>query len=152
MDGVEIREMTAGDLVAVMAIAGALEHAPDWPPTAYEAALDALRLPKRVTLVAETADGTVAGFAVAAVFAPESELESIAVARNQQRRGVARRLLAELTAELRGCGVSELHLEVRASNQRARSFYSALGFAETGRRPSYYAAPLEDAVVYRLTL
>jgi ribosomal protein S18 acetylase RimI-like enzyme len=48
--------------------------------------------------------------------------------------------------------VSELTLEVRASNRAALGFYRAQGFEETGRRPRYYADPEEDAVLMGLNL
>ena len=38
------------------------------------------------------------------------------------------------------------------SNQAARAFYTSLGFVEEGRRPSYYADPVEDAILMRLQL
>jgi ribosomal-protein-alanine N-acetyltransferase len=43
-------------------------------------------------------------------------------------------------------------LEVRPSNHAALAFYRAQGFAVTGRRPRYYADPVEDAVLLALNL
>jgi ribosomal-protein-alanine acetyltransferase len=94
----------------------------------------------------------VVGFAIAAVVAPEAELETIAVAAEGQRRGVGGLLLRALVDELKTEQVSELHLEVRASNQVALGFYCQQGFKEAGRRPRYYADPEEDAVLMRLRL
>jgi ribosomal-protein-alanine N-acetyltransferase len=54
--------------------------------------------------------------------------------------------------ELSAAGVSEVILEVRASNAAAVGFYRALGFAENGRRARYYADPEEDALLMRLGL
>jgi ribosomal-protein-alanine N-acetyltransferase len=48
--------------------------------------------------------------------------------------------------------MTEVILEARASNQPALRLYRALGFVETGRRPRYYADPIEDAVLLRLQL
>jgi len=90
------------------------------------------------------------GFAVAGVIAPEAELETIAVAVEGQRRGVASRLIAVLAEELRRAGVVDFHLEVRESNQPALGLYAALGFEETGRRPRYYVDPVEDALLLRM--
>ena len=39
-------------------------------------------------------------------------------------------------------------LEVRESNTAARGLYEKLAFHQTGRRKSYYCAPLEDAILY----
>jgi ribosomal-protein-alanine N-acetyltransferase len=41
---------------------------------------------------------------------------------------------------------------VRQSNTAAQNLYTKAGFEQTGRRKSYYANPIEDAVLYRLTL
>jgi ribosomal-protein-alanine N-acetyltransferase len=96
--------------------------------------------------------GEVVGFAVASLLPPEGELETIAVVPTAQRQGVARRLFAELTAELRAAQITEVNLEVRASNHQALGLYRRLGFAETGRRVRYYHDPVEDAVLMRLRI
>ena len=54
--------------------------------------------------------------------------------------------------EIEAAEVTEVLLEVRASNQQATAFYRALGFAESGRRLRYYADPVEDAVLMSLRL
>jgi ribosomal-protein-alanine N-acetyltransferase len=82
----------------------------------------------------------------------QAELETIAVAAPSQRQGVGRQLWAAMARELRLAGVREVRLEVRASNRPAIGLYRALGFAETGRRPRYYADPAEDAVLMDLQL
>ena len=143
---VGIRVMEAGDLGAVMGIAAGLETAPQWPRAAYEAAIDEEALPRRVALVAEI-DGLVAGFAIASVIAPEAELETIAVAAGEQRRGIGRALLGALFRELEMRGAGEVTLEVRASNGAAQAFYRAHGFAEFARRAAYYADTGEAAVL-----
>ena len=74
------------------------------------------------------------------------------MAAESQRRGLGRRLFHALAAELRAAGVTELVLEVRASNRPALGFYRSLGFARTGLRRGYYADPVEDAVLMRLPL
>lgn len=145
-----VRPVTAGDVDRLIEIAAALEQAPHWPRSAYEAALDT-ETPRRIALAAESS-GVVAGFAVARLSPPEAELETIAVAAEFQRRGVARRIFSNLADELRQAGATEILLEVRASNQPALEFYRSLSFVETGHRVHYYADPVEDAVLMRLGL
>jgi ribosomal-protein-alanine N-acetyltransferase len=162
-----IRRMTPADLDQVIALAASVENAPHWPRSAYLAALDPEAAPLRMALVAEApragvADpsvkssplgrGVVAGFAVASLLAAQAELESIAVAPQFQRRGLARLLFAELVAELRTARATEVILEVRASNLPALGLYRRLGFVETGRRPRYYADPDDDAILVGLGL
>ena len=96
--------------------------------------------------------GRVLGFAVAGLILPEAELETIVVAPQHQRRGLGAFLVRALAEELRKVQVSELILEVRASNRTAVGFYRAYGFEEAGRRVRYYADPEEDAVLMRLKL
>jgi [ribosomal protein S18]-alanine N-acetyltransferase len=145
--------MSAVDLDRVMEIVASLHQAPRWPVSAYVAAMDPGSVPRRIVLVAaDSASDAPVGFLLAGLVPPDAELETIAVALEWQRRGVGELLLQALIQELRKVCVIELHLEVRASNLGALSFYSMSGFAETGRRVRYYADPEEDAVLMRLSL
>ena len=146
---VRIRSMMEGDLDRIVEIAAALDDAPKWPRRVYEALLHSSSL-KRVAFVAEDS-GIAVGFAVASLVPPEAELETIAVSAGYQRQGVARRLFGALAEELGRSQVREVLLEVRESNP-AGAFYTSLGFVEEGRRPGYYADPVEDSILMRLRL
>jgi [ribosomal protein S18]-alanine N-acetyltransferase len=147
-----IRSMMAADLDRVVEIAAALDDAPQWPRRVYESVL-ASSSPRRIAFVAEdSGTGAVVGFAVASLIAPEAELETIVVAAGFQRRGVARRLFEAMADDLGRWQVREVLLEVRQSNVAAQGFYRSVGFVEEGRRPGYYADPIEDAVLMRLRL
>jgi ribosomal-protein-alanine N-acetyltransferase len=146
--------MTEGDLDAVMAVAGSLKDAPRWSRTAYGDVLGGVDV-RRLALVAELdsgLDGQVAGFLVASLVEDRAELESIAVAADRQRVGVATGLLRRLIELLRVEGAAELILEVRDANRAALGLYEGLGFARIGARRGYYRDPDEDAVVMRLAL
>ncbi len=146
----QIRRMTSTDIDRVMEIAVSLPSAPRWTREAYLTALEAESSPQRIALVADS--GGVIGFTVASLLPPEGELELIAVAPEAQRQGVAGRLFEALAKELYTAKVFGIMLEVRASNHPAIGLYRRLGFAETGRRKSYYHDPVEDAVQMRLKL
>jgi ribosomal-protein-alanine N-acetyltransferase len=147
-----IRAMTADDLDRALAIAAGLERAPQWPRSAYEAALDPTK-PRRIALVAEDpAEGRIKGFVIALLAPPEAELETIAADARVQRQGIGRLLLDELAAAAGLAGVTEIQLEVRASNLPARALYHAQGFVEVGVRSGYYSDPKEDAVLMRLVM
>ena len=75
----------------------------------------------------------------------ERELLNLAVAPEFRRQGVGHELLATLLAEAPGV----IYLEVRASNQVARSIYKSKGFQEVGSRQGYYENPLEAAIVMK---
>lgn len=144
--------MTPADLDWVMEIERRLKDAPHWTLAVYLAALEPLGAPHRIALVAEDPEAGVVGFAVVGVLPPQGELETIAVAAEDQRRGVARRLFTSMSEELRAAQVTEVMLEVRASNCPALAFYHAQGFVETGRRSRYYADSQEDALLLGLRL
>ena len=145
----QIRKMRTEDVDRVMAIAASLKHAPHWPRDVYQKALGFSGSPERIALIAEEAESGIAGFAIAAFIPPQAELETIAVAAEFQRQGIARRLFLKLLAEFKDRQITEVMLEVRESNAAAREFYRSLGFAEIGRRPGYYAEPQEDALLLR---
>jgi ribosomal-protein-alanine acetyltransferase len=137
----------------VMEIAGRLKGLPQWTRENYQTAMDPDAQPRRIPLIVLGPDSSgPAGFLVASLLAPQAELEMIAVDPRVQRHGLARKLFEELVDQLGLAGVTEVVLEVRASNHPALGLYRALGFAENGRRPGYYADPEEDAVLMRLQL
>jgi ribosomal-protein-alanine N-acetyltransferase len=154
---IEIRRMAPADLAQVQALAESLPEAPHWPQSAYLNAIDSQigpdSTPRRIALVAEGPQpGSIVGFAVASLLPPQAELESIAVAPASQRAGLGKLLFHALAAELQAAGAHELLLEARISNRPALAFYRVLGFEKTGLRPGYYADPIEDAVLMRLSL
>jgi [ribosomal protein S18]-alanine N-acetyltransferase len=151
--GIRIQSMIDGDLDPVIRIADSHTGAPHWPRSAYLVALRPESTPQRLALVATgPAQDRVLGFIVASLLPPQAELESIAIAPDSLRRGVGRQLVEALRAELSKSAISTIALEVRASNLTALAFYRSLGFVQTGRRPHYYADPIEDAVLMELRL
>jgi len=104
-------------------------------------------------LVAE--DGELIGYFVAMPGVDEMHLLNVTVAPEQQGRGYARRLLAQLYRQSVTLGTSAVWLEVRESNARARALYLSEGFTEAGRRRDYYPAPAgqrEDAILMTRSL
>jgi [ribosomal protein S18]-alanine N-acetyltransferase len=160
---IEIVPLEEAHLAAVIQVAEILEETPHWSLDSYAELASKSSAVRRVALVARVresepsgaafeAEPVVAGFVIARLVPPEAELESIGVAAVWQRRGIGRRLVVSLTAELRKSGIEALHLEVRASNGIAIAFYRSIGFSNTGLRPRYYADPQEDAVLMELRI
>lgn len=94
------------------------------------------------------------GYFVAMPGVDELHLLNITVAPAWQGRGYGVALLGAVQAHAQQLGMGTLWLEVRRSNQRARTLYQSRGFAEVGLRRDYYPAAggREDAVVMRLDL
>jgi ribosomal-protein-alanine N-acetyltransferase len=81
------------------------------------------------------------GFIVSRIVAEEAEILSVAVARAQQGRGLARRLLDLHLRRLAGLGTRTVFLEVDDDNVPARRLYARSAFREVGRRDGYYPRP-----------
>jgi ribosomal-protein-alanine N-acetyltransferase len=79
------------------------------------------------------------GFIISRIAAGEAEILSVAVARAQQGRGLARRLLNLHMRRLAGLGVRTIFLEVDDDNLPARRLYARSAFRQVGRRDGYYA-------------
>jgi len=80
-----------------------------------------------------------AGFIMSRLVQDEAEILSVAVARRQQGRGHARRLLDLHLRRLAGLGVRTVFLEVDEHNAPALRLYQRAGFRQVSRRPNYYA-------------
>jgi ribosomal-protein-alanine N-acetyltransferase len=55
-----------------------------------------------------------------------------------RRKGVAKKLLAEVESILKSRGIMQIRLEVRHNNQAAIKLYLHLGFKEMGKLEKYY--------------
>ena len=89
----------------------------------------------------------IVGFICGRKMADEGEILNLAVRPALRRLGSGRRLVEAFLQIGADQGVVKVHLEVRASNQRAIRFYRAMGFQEDGKRVGYYQAPTEAAVL-----
>ncbi|MFD4787000.1 ribosomal protein S18-alanine N-acetyltransferase [Streptomyces sp. NPDC058459] len=101
-------------------------------------------------LVAEH-DGRLVGYAGLAASGDLGDVQTIAVARDQQGTGVGGRLLTELLRAATAFECAEVMLECRVDNTRAQRLYERFGFAPIGFRRGYYQPGNVDALVMRLT-
>jgi ribosomal-protein-alanine N-acetyltransferase len=145
---VAVREATAGDVDDLCAIADAQPNLPRWTREMYRLMLDDAN---RNVMVAAR-EGAVIGFVAMGQVMDEAEIELIVVASEWKRTGVGRMLVDAAMQWAKARGVRWIGLEVRAGNDAARAFYTAMGYEVCGRRRDYYAAPMEDAINMRLRL
>ena len=94
-------------------------------------------------------DERVVGYVGSQSVMDEADMMNIAVHPDFRRQGVAESLVLRLCQRLCEKGVHGLTLEVRASNEPAKALYEKIGFVQVGRRPNYYRAPREDALILR---
>ena len=133
---VPVREAERADLLDIARIERASFPQP-WP---FEAFTGFLGEPG--FLVAEGPGGTVRGYVVADVVSdfgrPMGHVKDLAVAPAARGRGLGTRLLERALAVLGASGASRVKLEVRASNEAARSLYARFGFRRDRVVPGYY--------------
>ena len=100
-----------------------------------------------VTLLVHSGDAVVAVAATTfSAWNQRQVLDELHVAPAHRRRGVARRLLAEVCAVARANGAREIWLETQNVNVPAVRAYQRLGFRLCGVDVSRYAPPLADEV------
>ena len=80
----------------------------------------------------------VVAFAIMYFGDEHAHLNLLAVRQSHQRLGIGRHMIAWLVESAYAAGVATIHLELRASNYTARSFYRSLGFTESAYIPGYY--------------
>ena len=76
----------------------------------------------------------------------EADVLNITVSGKVRNRGIGTRLMREILERAKKYGVTDIHLEVRESNEAAIHLYEKLGFLRDGIRKNYYTAPVENAV------
>jgi ribosomal-protein-alanine N-acetyltransferase len=89
------------------------------------------------TLLACDRDRLVA-FAIMHFGDEHAHLNLLAVQPSLRRLGIGRRMVEWLIESAYAAGIGSIHLELRAANFAARSFYRALGFSESAYVPGYY--------------
>jgi ribosomal-protein-alanine N-acetyltransferase len=107
------------------------EHDPFFYMQFYETCSDGF-------IVAQV-NGLVVGFVVGFLASQTTgRIFSLAVHPSYQKRKLGSALLKEIIQVFRGIGVSEIILEVRSGNVKARRFYEGHGFQLTGVVERYY--------------
>lgn len=138
-----IRRMLPEDLPAAMEI-DAVSLARPWRREIWR---EELKSPSSTYLVVEE-DGEILAQVGVKRVADELHVMTLAVRPEYRRRGYARALLEDALAF--HPDAIRVYLEVRPSNNAARTLYDSLGFATTGLRRRYYGD--EDALLMTLDL
>ncbi len=150
-----LRLGTPEDIPRLLELAQKSATAAHWALADYEHLFAPKLVQKSCLLVAETG-GIVNGFLVARGLEGDWEIENIVVSPDLRRRGLGTELMRGFLGHAvgshdSGTAVKTVHLEVRESNLAAQELYKTLGFANIGRRKSYYSGPPEDAILLKLS-
>ncbi len=111
--------------------------------------------PRAIMLVArveQEMERNILGFFAGWTVEDEMHINNIASHPKYRRIGVGYKLLETALDQGARRGISQVILEVRASNETAQSLYRKFGFKYVNRRRDYYRFPTEDAFVMKLDL
>ena len=138
-------EAAIGDAVADLT-ARAMPH-----PWSASQIRESLSSPRACLMCEEGAAGDLIGFVLGRrVDRDVVEVDLVAVDPDHRRRGIGRRVLAEMVAAEQTDGVREFRLELAADNVAALGLYTSVGFVVVGQRARYYPDG-EDALLLTLT-
>lgn len=137
-----VRELKVEDSAAV----AEMEQQIFSDPWSEKSVLETVQQKQSVCFAAEKA-GHLLGYLLAYHAADEAEIARIAVQKEARRQGAAGKLMQALEHYCEEHKMEKLLLDVRESNEAARSFYTKNGFVEDGIRQGFYVNPSEDAVL-----
>ena len=138
-----LRTLDLRDIEDVLAIQAASPEIAQWSLWDY----DRVARGEMAGWVAESESGDITGFIVARRIANDLEILNFAVRPTARRQGIGASAFGRGLAMGWQFSAGQAFLEVRASNLAALRFYEQHKFQVTGRRPRYYTAPIEDALV-----
>ena len=142
----QARTVVRGTVMEDAAAIAEMEHQIFTDAWSEKSVLDTMSQKNAVCLTAEKA-GRIIGYVLAYTAADEAEIARIAVTEEFRRQGAARAVMQELEAVCSKNGIRRLLLDVRESNQGARTFYTDMGFREDGVRRQFYENPQEDGIL-----
>lgn len=140
---ISIREMRESDLDRIMEI----ENKTFTPPWSREAFLLELNKNLLAKYIVGMVDGDIAGYGGIWLIIDEGHITNIAVEEKYRGLGVGKKIVEGLINLCVDRGLRAITLEVRKSNEIAKSLYKKYGFVESGIRPKYYADNNEDAII-----
>lgn len=105
-----------------------------------------------ICLAAVDGEGRTVGYVGLMYVLDEGYISNVAVAPAHRREGIGGMLLDTLRERAEEKGLAFLTLEVRQTNEPAKSLYKKHGYVEVGLRKGYYSKPTEDAILMTLFL
>ncbi len=138
---IEVGELTLSDLADVLAIEQEAFSDP-WESASFESDI----ANELVIALAARLGGRCVGYLSCIAVEDYGYIANIAVHREQRSHGIGRMLLDELRRRLETRRITDLVLDVRASNESAIRFYERYGFQVLTRRKGFYSQPPEDSL------
>ncbi|MBO9599144.1 MAG: ribosomal protein S18-alanine N-acetyltransferase, partial [Cohnella sp.] len=128
------RSMTLADIGSIVEIERESFTAP-WSEEAFRNELQNNMFAKYMVM---ERDGRILGYGGMWMIVDEAHVTNIAVREAYRGQGLGKRLLQELMRTAHWLGALRMTLEVRVTNEIAKSLYQRMGFYASGIRPNYY--------------
>ncbi len=148
---VRLRTISMADMPAIIALERELFPEDAWTPEMFAGEF-AQPASRRLYLAAEEGDALIGYAGMMFADGAQADVVTLAVRTARWGEGTGSALLSALVAAAEARGCTEVLLEVREDNPRARRLYLRHGFTEIGIRHGYYQPSGVDAVVMRKAL
>jgi len=148
---IRLRQMVKTDMPGIMTLEQELFPEDAWTPEMFAGEF-AQPASRRLYLVAEEGEVLIGYAGMMFGGGSQADVVTLAVDPAHWGQGTGTALLSALVDEAGRRGYTEVLLEVRQDNPRARRLYLRHGFTEIGIRRGYYQPSGVDAVVMRKAL
>ena len=141
----EIRPMTTADLSAVLEIEKALFPIDAWTDALFLAELAEVSISRDVSVA--ILDSELVGYASFRYVGKQGDVNTVAVASDQQGKGIGTALMDWLESQAALRNVREIFLEVRSDNEAAIKMYDARGYERIDIRRNYYGNTIDANIM-----
>lgn len=141
----EIRPMTHADLPAALAIEVDLFPINAWSETVFLEELAEVSVSR--DLAVAVLDSQVVGYASFRYVGKEGDVNTVAVSKDQQGKGIGTALMDWLESQATLRNVREIFLEVRSDNDAAMKMYASRGYERIDIRRNYYGNTIDANIM-----
>jgi ribosomal-protein-alanine N-acetyltransferase len=141
----EIRPMTTDDLTAVLAIESDLFPIDAWTRDLFLGELAEVSISRDVAVA--VIDSVIVGYASFRYVGKQGDVNTVAVASNQQGNGIGTALMDWLESQATIRKVREVFLEVRSDNEAAMKMYTSRGYERIDVRRNYYGNTIDANIM-----
>jgi ribosomal-protein-alanine N-acetyltransferase len=141
----EIRPMTHSDLARVLEIEVDLFPVDAWSEDLFLGELAEVSISRDVSVA--TLDSEIVGYASFRYVGKQGDVNTVAVASNQQGKGIGTALMNWLESQAALRNVREIFLEVRSDNDAAIKMYDARGYERIDIRRNYYGNTIDANIM-----
>ena len=141
----EIRPMTHSDLARVLEIEVDLFPVDAWSEDLFLGELAEVSISRDVSVA--IIDSEIVGYASFRYVGKQGDVNTVAVASDQQGKGIGTALMDWLESQAVLRNVREIFLEVRSDNEAAIKMYDARGYERIDIRRNYYGNTIDANIM-----